>query len=150
MGFPCGSASKESNSNVGDLGSILGLGKSPGEGQGYPLQYSGLENPMDCIGHGVANSRTRQSDFHFHGSPPPPTPPPVCSPEEPRRKGAGRQGVTRRLGSGPRLLGHLTRGSSGGPRPQPTHTAAGDGVEPVSNFLCPGTLLRVGAGWGTA
>ena len=94
---------------------------------------------MDCIGHGVANSRTQRSDFHFHGSPlPAPTSPLVCSPEEPRMKGAGRQGVTRRQGSGPRLLRHLTRGSSGGPRPQPTHTDAGNGVEPVSNFLCPG------------
>ena len=65
MGFPCGSASKESNSNVGDLGSILGLGKSPGEGQGYPLQYSGLENPMDCIVPGVVKSWTQLSDFHF-------------------------------------------------------------------------------------
>ena len=50
---------KKSASNVGDLGSIPGLGRSPGEGNGYPLQYSGLENSMDCIVHGVANSRTR-------------------------------------------------------------------------------------------
>ena len=47
-GFPCGSAGKESACNVGDLGSIPGLGRSPGEGKGYPLQYSGLENSMDC------------------------------------------------------------------------------------------------------
>ena len=47
-GFPCGSASKESALLV-DLGSICGLGKSPGEGKGYPLQYSGLENSKDCI-----------------------------------------------------------------------------------------------------
>ena len=46
-GFPCGSAGKESACNVGDLGSILGLGRSPGEGKGYPLQSSGLKNPMD-------------------------------------------------------------------------------------------------------
>ena len=52
--FPCGSAGKESTCNVGDLGSIHGLGRSPGEGKGYPLQYSGLENSMDCIVHGVA------------------------------------------------------------------------------------------------
>ena len=52
MGFPCGSAGKESICNVGDLGSIPGLGKSPGEGKGYPLQYSSLENSMDCIVHG--------------------------------------------------------------------------------------------------
>ena len=47
MGFPCGSAVKESACNMGDLGSILGLGRSPGEGKGYPLQYSGLENSME-------------------------------------------------------------------------------------------------------
>ena len=51
-GFPCGSAGKESTSNAGYLGSIPGLGRSPGEGKGYPLQYSGLENSMDCIVHG--------------------------------------------------------------------------------------------------
>ena len=45
----CGSAGKESACNVGDLGSILGLGRSPGEGKGCPLQYSGLENSMDCV-----------------------------------------------------------------------------------------------------
>ena len=58
MGFPCGSAGKESACNVGDLGSIPGLRRSPGEGIGYPLQYSDLENSMDCIIHGVAKSRT--------------------------------------------------------------------------------------------
>ena len=55
--------------NVGDLGSIPGLGRSPGEGKGYPLQYSGLENSMDCIVHGVAKSWTRLSDFHFTACP---------------------------------------------------------------------------------
>ena len=64
-GFPGGSAGKESACNVGDLGSIPGLGRSPGEGKGYPLQYPGLESSMDCIVHGVAKSRTRLSDFHF-------------------------------------------------------------------------------------
>ena len=49
MGFPCGSAGKESICNAGDLGLIPGLGRSPGEGKGYPLQYSGLENSMGCI-----------------------------------------------------------------------------------------------------
>ena len=44
-------------------GSISGLGRSPGEGMGYPLQYSGMENPMDCVVCGVAKSRTRLSDF---------------------------------------------------------------------------------------
>ena len=47
-GFPCGSAGKESTCNAGDWGSIPGLGRSPGEAKGYPLQYSGLENSMDC------------------------------------------------------------------------------------------------------
>ena len=51
VGFPCGSASKESAFNAGDLASIPGLGRSPGEGKGHPLQCSGLENPMDCIAH---------------------------------------------------------------------------------------------------
>ena len=58
LGFPCGSAGKESAFNAGDLGSIPGLGSSPGEGKGYPLQYSGLENSMDCIFHGIAKSPT--------------------------------------------------------------------------------------------
>ena len=49
-----------------DLGSIPGLGRSPREGKGYPLQYSGLENSIDCIVHGVAKSQTWLSDFHFH------------------------------------------------------------------------------------
>ena len=64
-GFPGDSAGKESTCNVGDLGSIPGLGRSPGEGKGYPLQYSGLENSMDCIVNGVTKSWTRLSDFHF-------------------------------------------------------------------------------------
>ena len=49
---------------MGDLGSIPGLGRSLGEGNSYPLQYSDLENSMDCIVHGVAKSQTRLSDFH--------------------------------------------------------------------------------------
>ena len=65
--FPCGSAGKESASNEGDLGSIPGLGRTPGEGNGYLLQYSGLENFMDWIVQGVAKSRIRLSGFHFHG-----------------------------------------------------------------------------------
>ena len=64
LGFPGGSAGKESTCNVGDLGLIPGLGRSPGEGNGYPLQYSGQENSMDCIVHGIAKSRTRLSNFH--------------------------------------------------------------------------------------
>ena len=65
MGFPCDSVGKESAGNAGDLGSIPGLGRSPGEGKGNPLQYFGLENSMDWIVHGVAKSRTRLSDFQF-------------------------------------------------------------------------------------
>ena len=57
-GFPGGSDGKESACNVGDLGLIPGLERSPGEGKGYPLQYSGLENSMDYIVHGVAKSQT--------------------------------------------------------------------------------------------
>ena len=60
-----GSAGKEPACNVGDLDSIPGLGRSPGEGKGYPLQYSGLENSMDCIIHGDAKSWTGLSDCHF-------------------------------------------------------------------------------------
>ena len=56
LDFPCGSAGKESVCNAGDLGSIPGLGRSPGED--YSLQYSGLENSIDCIVHGVIKSRT--------------------------------------------------------------------------------------------
>ena len=52
LDFPCGSADKESTCSARDLGSIPGLGRSPGEAKGYPLQYSGLENSMDCIVHG--------------------------------------------------------------------------------------------------
>ena len=59
--FPRGSAGKESACNAGDLGSIPGLGRSPGEGNGYPLQYSGLKSTMDCIVLGVAKSQTRLS-----------------------------------------------------------------------------------------
>ena len=57
LGFPCGSAGKECACNVGDLGTILGLGRSLGEGKGYPRQYSGL---------GVVKSQTGLSDFHFY------------------------------------------------------------------------------------
>ena len=57
---------KEFTCNAGDLGSIPGVGSSPGEGKGYPFQYSGLENSMDCIVHGVKKSQTRLSDLHIH------------------------------------------------------------------------------------
>ena len=69
-GFPDGSEVKASARNAGDLRSIPGLGRSPGEGNGNPLQYSCLEKPMDggawwATVHGVAKSRTRLSDFTF-------------------------------------------------------------------------------------
>ena len=71
--FPGGSDGKETTCNVGDLGSVPGLGRSPGEGKGYPLQYSGLENSMDCLVHGVPKSRTRLRAFtSFHTA--------LCSP----------------------------------------------------------------------
>ena len=63
LGFPCGSAGKESLHNEGDLGSIPGLGRSPGEGKRYPFQYSGLENSLD---YGVTKSWTQLNDLHFH------------------------------------------------------------------------------------
>ena len=75
LGFPGGSESKASACSAGDPGSIPGLGRSPGEGNGTPLQYACLENPMDggawwAAVHGVAKSRTGLSDFtftfHFH------------------------------------------------------------------------------------
>ena len=65
LGFPCGSAGKESTCNEEDLGSIPGLGRSPGEGKGYPPQYSGLKHSMDYTVHRVTKSRTRLSNFHF-------------------------------------------------------------------------------------
>ena len=65
LSFSCGSDGKESASNLGDLGLVPGLGRSPREEKVYPLQYSGLENSMDCIVHGVAKSWTQLSDFHF-------------------------------------------------------------------------------------
>ena len=65
FGFPCGSAGKESACNAGDLSSIPELGRSPGEGKGYSLQYSGLEHSMDFIVHGVAKSQTQLNNFQF-------------------------------------------------------------------------------------
>ena len=70
VGFPGGSEGKASARNAGDLGSMPGWGRSPGEGNGNPLQYSCLENPMDgeawwATVHGVAKSQTRLSDFTF-------------------------------------------------------------------------------------
>ena len=63
LGFHCGSAGKESTCNAGDLGSVPGLERSPGEAKGYPRQYSGLENSMYCIVHGVSKGQTQLSDF---------------------------------------------------------------------------------------
>ena len=66
MRFPASSDGKESSCSAGDLGSIPGLGRSPGgERKGYPCQYSGLENSMDSIANGVAKSQIGLSDFHF-------------------------------------------------------------------------------------
>ena len=64
LGCPGSSAGKESAYSAEDLGLIPGLGRFPGEGNGYPLLYSGLENSMDCIVHGVTKSWTGLSDFH--------------------------------------------------------------------------------------
>ena len=61
----CGSAGEESTCNAADLGWLPKLGRCPGEGKGNPLQYSGLENSMDCIVPGIAKSWTQLSDFHF-------------------------------------------------------------------------------------
>ena len=65
LGFPCGSAGKESACNVGDLGSIPGLGRSPGEGKGYPLQYPCLENPTDRGALWAAFHWVERLHFHF-------------------------------------------------------------------------------------
>ena len=65
LGFPGSSAGKESTCNAGDLGAIPGFERSPGEGNGYPLQYSGLENSMDYIVPGVVKSWTQWSNFGF-------------------------------------------------------------------------------------
>ena len=69
MGFPDGSDDKESDCNAGHLGLIPGLGRSPSEGNSYPLQCSGLENSMDSRAwqatvHGVAKSQTQLSNYH--------------------------------------------------------------------------------------
>ena len=66
MGFPGGSAGKESTCIMRDLGLIPGLGRSPGGGNNYPLQYSGLENSGDCAVHGIAHSLIILSNFHAH------------------------------------------------------------------------------------
>ena len=65
LGFPCGSAGKESTCNSGDPSSIPESGRPTEEGISCPLQYSGLENSTDCIVHGVAKSQTQLRDFHF-------------------------------------------------------------------------------------
>ena len=67
MGFPDSSVGKEFTCNPGDLSSMSGLGRSSGEGKGYPLQCSGLENLMDCIGHGVTESDTTEQLSLIHG-----------------------------------------------------------------------------------
>ena len=67
--FPGGSAGQESACSAGNPSSITGWRRSPGEGIGYLFQCSGLENSMDCIVGGVAESQTQLSDFHFHTFP---------------------------------------------------------------------------------
>ena len=69
LGFPGSSVGKEFACNARDPSSIPGSGRSPGEGKGYPLQYSGLKNSVECIVYTVAKSRTRLSDFHFISCP---------------------------------------------------------------------------------
>ena len=64
-GFPCGSAGKEYACNVEDLGLIPGLGRSLGEGKGYPLQYSGLENPIPVQSVGSQRIRYDWATFTF-------------------------------------------------------------------------------------
>ena len=64
-GFPVSSVGKECACNVGDLGLIPRLGKTPGEGKGYLLQYSDLVHSMDCVVHGVSKSQRGLIDFHF-------------------------------------------------------------------------------------
>ena len=67
LGFPVAQLVKNLPAcSVGDPGWIPGLGRSLGEGKGYPLPYSGLENSMDCIVHGVTKNQTRLGDFHIH------------------------------------------------------------------------------------
>ena len=75
LGFPGGSAGNESAFSAGDLGSIPGLGRSPGEGGGYPLQYCGMENFVNCIVQGVTElDMTKQLSLHFAS-------PPLCENE---------------------------------------------------------------------
>ena len=102
--FPGGSAGKESASSARDLGSVPGLGRSPGEGKGYPVQYSGLEDSMGCVVHEVTKSRTRLSHFtfHSHGSAAGRGPllanrPPFCCTQLNPRTNAGDSGQGQRL-----------------------------------------------------
>ena len=66
LGFPCGLAGKESARNAEDLGLIPGLGRSPGEGNGYPLQDSGLEDSMDCIVREVSKKSVTTDRLSLH------------------------------------------------------------------------------------
>ena len=93
LGFPCGSPGKETACNAGDLGSIPGLGRPPGEGKGCSLQYSVLENAMDCIAHGVTKSLTRLSPFLFHSVSQPETKTVPAAAEAP--KSLDQQGIPR-------------------------------------------------------
>ena len=88
LGFPGGSAGKESACNAGDLGLIPGLGRSPGEGKHYPLQYSGLENSMDYVIHGVAELNVSKALSHSR---------PVGKKTPGSEKGRGSKPFVRRL-----------------------------------------------------
>ena len=68
LGFPGDSDDKESAHNAGEMGSVPELGRCPGEGNSYPLQYSGLENSMDYTVHEVVKNQTGLSNFNFHFS----------------------------------------------------------------------------------
>ena len=141
LGFPCGSAGKESTRNAGDLGSIPGLGRSPGEGSIYPHQHSGLENSMHCIVHGVTKIRTRLSDSHFT-SHTKHSPAPLPSNKEDIQRGQGLQGGVKdpreergtpgrswgpQGGVGTPGRGRGSQGGAGDPREGPgTQGGAGD------------------------
>ena len=108
---------KESACNTGGLGSIPGLGRSPGERKGYLLQYSGLENPMVCIVHGFTKSRTRLNDFHLHFTKSLQSCPTLCNPTDCSLPGSsvhGRKG--KNTGVGCHALLHMIFLSQGSNR----------------------------------
>ena len=104
---PCGSAGKESACSAGDLGSIPGLGRSPGEGKGYPLQCSGLENSMGHAVHGATKSWTRLIAFRFHAREAVRVPSWVCSVPWHRTRARLPRGRTSLTGASCSALGSL-------------------------------------------